>query len=93
MQQNTKDWFSYIAATLMLLSSIILSFFSFFMLGTVVGGVLAYVAEAIAFAGGIYGIGMYIKSQFIEVKSEIKRNIKEEVNTKFNEHINNKVNE
>ena len=75
MTQNTKDWFQYVAAGVMLLSSVVLAYCSFFLLNTVVGSVLAYVSICVAFAGGIFGVSMYIKNQFGEYTSQTDKKL------------------
>ena len=73
MRANTKDWIQYSTAIAMVGSGIVLAFLSFFLTAdhNITDGVLWYVAQALTFAGAVFGISVYIKSKVGEVKSEI----------------------
>lgn len=73
MRANTKDWIQYASAIAMVSSGIALAFLSFFLTPdhNITDGVLWYVAQALTFAGAVFGISVYIKSKVGEVKSEI----------------------
>ena len=73
MRANTKDWIQYASAIAMVASGIVLAFLSFFLTTdhNITDGVLWYVAQALTFAGAVFGISVYIKSKVGEVKSEI----------------------
>ena len=71
MRANTKDWIQYASAIAMVSSGIALAFLSFFLNKEITEGVLWYVAQALTFAGAVFGISVYIKSKVGEVKSEI----------------------
>lgn len=73
MRANTKDWIQYSTAIAMVASGIVLAFLSFFLTPdhNITDGVLWYVAQALTFAGAVFGISVYIKSKVGEVKSEI----------------------
>ena len=55
----------------MIASGIVLAFLSFFLNKEITEGVLWYVAQALTFAGAVFGVSVYIKSKVGEVKSEI----------------------
>ena len=57
----------------MVASGIVLAFLSFFLTDdhNITDGVLWYVAQALTFAGGVFGISLYVKTKVGEVKSEI----------------------
>ena len=57
----------------MVASGIVLAFLSFFLTDghTITDGVLWYVGQALAFAGAVFGISLYVKTKVGEVKSEI----------------------
>ena len=55
----------------MIASGIVLAFLSFFLNKEITEGVLSYVAQALTFAGAVFGVSVYIKSKVGEVKSEI----------------------
>ena len=73
MRANTKDWIQYSTAIAMVASGIVLAFLSFFLTDdhNITDGVLWYVAQALTFAGGVFGISLYVKTKVGEVKSEI----------------------
>lgn len=73
MRANTKDWIQYGSAIAMIGSGITLAFMSFCLTGdhNITDGVLWYVAQALTFAGGVFGISLYVKTKVGEVKSEI----------------------
>lgn len=73
MRANTKDWIQYSTAIAMVTSGIALAFLSFFLTDNhdITDGVLWYVAQALTFAGAVFGISVYIKSKVGEVKNEL----------------------
>lgn len=77
MSSNTKEWIQYGSAIFMILSGTVLSFISFFTQGTVVGGVLMYLSEALVFSGAIYGVNLYYGTKFGEFKTDTIQQIKE----------------
>lgn len=79
MTKSTKEYFQYISASTMLLSGIVLTFVCFFANGDVTNGVLWYMAQALTFAGGVFGVSLYFRTKFGEFKSEIT----EYINAKF----------
>ena len=82
MTRSTKDYYQYISAVAMILSGIILSFISFFFFFFLTNGVLWYTAQALTFAGGIFGISLYFRTNLGEFKSDIK----EFINTKLKQY-------
>jgi len=73
MKTNTKDWIQYASAIAMIGSGIVLAFLSFLFTDehTITEGVLWYIAQALTFAGAIFGVSLYVKTKVGEVKSEI----------------------
>lgn len=88
MRTNTREWIQYGSAMFMVGTGALLAFISFLTVGTVVGGVLLYISEALIFAGGIYGINIYYRTQFGEFKSSTMDTLKEDTNT-LREDVNN----
>ena len=73
---NTKDWIQYGSAIAMILSGIVLAFLSFFENnGDIAEGVLWYVAQALTYAGGIFGVSIYFKSKLGAFESRTKQEI------------------
>lgn len=81
MKQDTKDKIQYGSAIAMIASGIVLTFLSFLMLHIVHSTVLAYVGEAIGFAGAVFGLTVYARSKgqeleerFEELKTKLMKN-------------------
>ena len=81
---NTKDWIQYSSAIAMIASGIILAFLSFFRNdGNISEGVLWYVAQALTYAGGIFGVSIYFKTKLGDFESRAKREIKELIENRY----------
>ena len=63
MSNNTKDWIQYLTAVAMVAVGIGLSIASFAVLHQVHSSVLAFVGEAVSFAGAVFGISVYARSK------------------------------
>ena len=72
MTTNSKEWIQYSTASLMIVSGVVLTFISFFVNGDVTDGVLWYMAQALTYAGGIFGVSIYFKTKLGSSVSEIK---------------------
>ena len=71
-----KDWIQYGSAVAMILSGIILAFLSFYKNnGDISEGVLWYVAQALTYAGGIFGVSIYFKTKLGDFESRTKKEI------------------
>ncbi len=96
MQANTKDWIQYSTAIAMISSAIILTFISFFLTATVVGGVLWYVSEALVYAGSIFGVSVYFRTKFGDFESRTKADLKtqiQEMADKIEHEVEKRINE
>lgn len=83
MQQNTKEWIQYGSAIGMIVSGIILAFLSFFLNGyDIADGVLWYIAQALIYAGGIFGVSIYVKTKVGEFESKAREELKEYIEQK-----------
>ena len=88
MTKHTKDLITYSSALAMLVSGIALAFLSFFLNGyDIADGVLVYIAQALVYAGSIFGVALYIKSKLVEFKSEMKRMAEDEQKEEGQEKI------
>lgn len=77
MQKNTKDWIQYGSAVAMIVSGIALTFVCFFLNHYhVEDGVLWYMAQALVYAGSVFGVSIYIHTKFGEVKNDIIKAVK-----------------
>lgn len=88
MQTNTKDWIQYGTAVAMIASAIILTFVSFFSLSLIESSVLWYVAQALTYSGGIFGVTVYIRSKMGEAMTNARRRIREEVSDQLDRRLN-----
>lgn len=80
MKSNTKDWIQYSSAITLLASGVGLAFLSFFLNEfNIAEGVLLYIAQAFVFAGGIFGVSIYIKTKISEFKSEMISDIQKKI--------------
>lgn len=71
-----KDWIQYGSAVAMIISGIILAFLSFYKNnGDISEGVLWYVAQALTYAGGIFGVSIYFKTKLGDFESRTKQEI------------------
>lgn len=75
---TTKDWIQYSTAIAMIASGIILAFLSFYHNdGDIAEGVLWYMAQALTYAGGIFGVSIYFKTKLGDFESRTRREIEE----------------
>lgn len=65
----------------MIVSGVVLTFISFFVNGDVTEGVLWYMAQALTYAGGIFGVSIYFRTKLGSSITEIK----DIIDKKFNE--------
>ena len=63
----------------MVLSGVTLSFISFFTKGDVTDGVLWYTAQALTFAGSIFGVSIYFKTKLGESEHKIRQYLEEQL--------------
>lgn len=76
IKMTTKDWIQYGTAIAMILSGIVLAFLSFFKNdGDISEGVLWYVAQALTYAGGIFGVSIYFKTKLGDFESRTRQEI------------------
>ena len=81
MTTNSKEWIQYSTASLMIVSGVVLTFISFFVNRDVTEGVLWYMAQALTYAGGIFGVSIYFRTKLGSSITEIK----DIIDKKFNE--------
>lgn len=76
MKQNTKDWIQYSTAIAMIVSAIVIAFVAFILTTNIASGVLIYVAQALCYAGGIFGVSIYFRSKLGEFESKVEDKVK-----------------
>lgn len=78
MTSNSKEIIQYGSAIAMVVSGIILAFLSFFLNGyDIAEGVLWYIAQALTYAGAIFGVSIYFKSKLGEFESKARKDLQE----------------
>lgn len=88
MKQNTKEWIQYASAIAMVTSAIGIAFLAFAITANIASGVLVYVAQALCYAAGIFGVSIYFRTKLGEFESEIKEKLKESMDKKKEEGNN-----
>nr|DAR82332.1 MAG TPA: SPP1 phage holin [Caudoviricetes sp.] len=63
-EQTHKDLISYLIACIMVLSGIVLAYFSFFILHLIENSILGFISLGITFAGAIFGITQILRDKF-----------------------------
>ena len=77
MKQNTKDWIQYSTAVAMVASAIAIAFLAFIITSTIASGVLIYIAQALCYAAGIFGVSVYFKTKLGQFESTTKKQIED----------------
>ena len=73
MTTHSKEAIQYGSAIAMVGSGIILAFLSFFLNGyNIADGVLWYIAQALTYAGAIFGVSVYFKTKLGEFESKAR---------------------
>ena len=71
MNPNIKEWIQYCTAVSMVISGMFLAFLSFFFNNyDIANGILVYIAQALVYAGGIFGVSLYFKTRMGELESK-----------------------
>lgn len=73
MTQNTKDRIQYGSAIAMIASGIVLAFASFILLHLIHSSVLGFVGEAVGFAGGVFGLGVFAHTKGTELDKRFEQ--------------------
>ena len=82
MKQNTKDWIQYSTAIAMIVSAIVIAFVAFILTTNIASGVLIYIAQALCYAGGIFGVSIYFRTKLGEFESKVEDKVKEIIKDK-----------
>lgn len=89
---NTKEWIQYGTAVAMIVSGIVLAFLSFFMNNyDIADGVLWYIAQALVYAGGIFGVSIYFKERLGEFERRTKKEVGDYILRKTAENNSNET--
>nr|DAI13654.1 MAG TPA: holin [Caudoviricetes sp.] len=81
-EREHRDLVSYMTAVLLIISGIVLSFFSFFILHLIENSILGFLSLGITFAGAVFGITQILKEKFeaykISTNKAIVKKLKEQ---------------
>ncbi len=81
-EREHRDLVSYATAVLLIISGIVLSFFSFFILHLIENSILGFLSLGITFAGAVFGITQILKEKFeaykISTNKAIVKKLKEQ---------------
>lgn len=73
MTQDAKERIQYGSAIAMIASGIVLAFASFVVLHFVHSSVLGFVGEAVGFAGGVFGLGVFAHTKGAELDERFRQ--------------------
>lgn len=81
-EREHRDLVSYMTAVLLIISGIVLSFYSFFILHLIENSILGFLSLGITFAGAVFGITQILKEKFeaykISTNKAIVKKLKEQ---------------
>lgn len=78
MTTHSKEVIQYGTALAMVGSGIVLAFLSFFLNNyDIADGVLWYIAQALTYAGAIFGVSVYFKTKLGEFESRTRQELRE----------------
>lgn len=78
MTTHSKEVIQYGTALAMVGSGIVLAFLSFFLNNyDIADGVLWYIAQALTYAGAIFGVSVYFKTKLGEFESRTRKELRE----------------
>lgn len=79
-EREHRDLVSYMTAVLLIISGIVLSFFSFFILHLIENSILGFLSLGITFAGAVFGITQILKEKFEAYKISTNKAIIKKLN-------------
>ena len=81
-EREHRDLVSYATAVLLIISGVVLAFFSFFILHLIENSILGFLSLGITFAGAVFGITQILKEKFeaykISTNKAIIKKLKEQ---------------
>ena len=81
-EREHRDLVSYMTAVLLIISGVVLAFFSFFILHLIENSILGFLSLGITFAGAVFGITQILKEKFeaykISTNKAIIKKLKEQ---------------
>ena len=79
-EREHRDLVSYATAVLLIISGIVLAFFSFFILHLIENSILGFLSLGITFAGAVFGITQILKEKFEAYKISTNKAIIKKLN-------------
>lgn len=79
-EREHRDLVSYMTAVLLIISGVVLSFFSFFILHLIENSILGFLSLGITFAGAVFGITQILKEKFEAYKISTNKAIIKKLN-------------
>ena len=78
MSESIKEWIRYSSAIVMIASGVILAFLSFFLNNyDIADGILWYIGQALTYAGAVFGLSVYFKTQLGLFRKQTKQEFAE----------------
>nr|DAM93118.1 MAG TPA: holin [Caudoviricetes sp.]DAT80799.1 MAG TPA: holin [Caudoviricetes sp.]DAW55661.1 MAG TPA: holin [Caudoviricetes sp.] len=79
-EREHRDLISYATAVLLIISGVVLAFFSFFILHLIENSILGFLSLGITFAGAVFGITQILKEKFEAYKISTNKAIIKKLN-------------
>nr|DAN51813.1 MAG TPA: holin [Caudoviricetes sp.] len=79
-EREHRDLVSYMTAVLLIISGVVLAFFSFFILHLIENSILGFLSLGITFAGAVFGITQILKEKFEAYKISTNKAIIKKLN-------------
>ena len=79
-EREHRDLVSYMTAVLLIISGVVLAFFSFFILHLIENSILGFLSLGITFAGAVFGITQIRKEKFEAYKISTNKAIIKKLN-------------
>lgn len=79
-EREHRDLVSYLTAVLLIISGVVLAFFSFFILHLIENSILGFLSLGITFAGAVFGITQILKEKFEAYKISTNKAIIKKLN-------------
>ena len=81
-EREHRDLVSYMTAVLLIISGVVLAFFSLFILHLIENSILGFLSLGITFAGAVFGITQILKEKFEAYKISTNKAIIKKLNEK-----------
>lgn len=79
-EREHRDLVSYMTAVLLIISGVVLAFFSFFILHLIENSILGFLSLGITYAGAVFGITQILKEKFEAYKISTDKAIIKKLN-------------